>query len=161
MDPGPENAPTTAIASFCKRFAWSLRAAQRSVIVPISPMSHTVLVVEDDLNLQTLLNVLLSRGGFSVDFATDGPAGLQKMQDKEYDAIVLDLLVPSRTGLQLLESLTDTRPELVNRVVVVSGAPPATLEKARTFPVHAVIRKPFDIFDLMRTVQSCSAVVCK
>jgi DNA-binding response OmpR family regulator len=120
-----------------------------------------VLVVDDDLNLQTLLHVLLSRAGFSVDFATDGPAGLQKMQDKDYEAILLDLLVPSRTGLQLLESLSDTRPELVNRVVVVSGAQPATLDKARAFPVHAVIRKPFDIFELLDTVRTCSAVVCK
>jgi len=119
-----------------------------------------VLVVDDDINLRTLLSVLLGRAGFTVDFAADGPAGLQKMHANNYDAILLDLLVPNRTGLQLLHSLPEVKPDIVSKVVVISGASPATLEKARRFPVHAVMRKPFDIFELVRIVRSCSGTVC-
>lgn len=121
-------------------------------------MSERVLVVDDDTNLQTLLHVLLSRAGFSVEFAPDGPSGLRKLQSAAYDAVVLDLLTPALTGLDLLAQMQREKPDMLRKVIVVSGAPPVTLAKARQFPVGAVLRKPFDILEFVETVRACATV---
>ena len=115
-----------------------------------------VLVVDNDTNLHLLLHVLLTRAGYAVDFAADGPTGLQKMRDLLYDAILLDLLLPAVSGLDLLEQIHREQPEILPQVIVLSGATPLKVEKARTYPVHAVVRKPFDIHELLATVQACS-----
>lgn len=119
-------------------------------------MQPAVLVVDDDVNLQPLLHVLLSRAGYAVEFATDGPSGLQKLQNATYDAILLDLLLPRATGIDLLHTLKREKPQLMPKVIVLSGASAHALEAAKHFPVHRIIRKPFDIVELVREVESCS-----
>lgn len=123
-------------------------------------MAATVLVVDDDTNLQTLLHVVLRRAGYAVDFASDGPSGLQKLQNGLYDAVLLDLLTPSLTGLDILAAIERDRPSILRKVVVVSGAPPSTLAKAQQYSVNAVMRKPFDIIELVNAVRACASTAC-
>jgi DNA-binding response OmpR family regulator len=62
-------------------------------------------VIEDDAKLQKLLRRGLKEEGFSVDVATDGEEGLFLAETESYDAIILDLMIPKLTGLQVLEKL--------------------------------------------------------
>lgn len=123
-------------------------------------MSRHVLVIDDDAQLQTLLHALLCRSGYEVDFSCDGHDGLQKVQGDNYDAILLDLLLPNATGLDLLDSMHKRRPGMVEKVIVISAAADGMLNHARTYPVHAVLRKPFDIYELVRAVNTCSEKTC-
>ena len=122
-------------------------------------MSSRALVVDADLNLQVLLKVLLARAGYTVDFAADGVEGLQKLLAGIYDAILLELLLPSLSGVDVLVRLERERPHLMPHIIVVSVAQERLLQKARQFPVHAVIRKPFDVADLLGVVRSCPATI--
>lgn len=119
-------------------------------------MADRVLVVDNDLNLQTLLHVLLARAGYQADFVADGATALQKLRDDAYDAVLLDLMLPSINGLDMLGILYKANAELLPRVIVMSAAPAPMLQKARDFPVHSVIRKPFDISELVLTLRSCA-----
>ncbi len=67
-----------------------------------------VLVVEDEPELRRLIAQALRENGYAVDDAPDGHEGLYKATTWEYDAIVLDLMLPRISGLDLLKTLRKT-----------------------------------------------------
>jgi two-component system OmpR family response regulator len=67
-----------------------------------------VLVVEDEPDLRRLIAQALRENGYAVDDAPDGHEGLYKATTWEYDAIVLDLMLPRISGLDLLKTLRKT-----------------------------------------------------
>ena len=69
-----------------------------------------ILVVEDDADLRCLLARALRAEGYAVDTAEDGEDGLVKAGSWEYDAVVLDLMLPKRDGLSVLAELRRRRP---------------------------------------------------
>jgi len=64
-----------------------------------------VLLIEDDSGIARFLNQGLGEAGYAVDWASDGQAGLDYAQAADYDAIVLDVLLPGLDGLSLLRQL--------------------------------------------------------
>jgi DNA-binding response OmpR family regulator len=64
-----------------------------------------VLVVEDSPRLQRNIATALRRSGYAVDTAGDGEDGLWLAESHDYDAIVLDLMLPKRDGLDVLRTL--------------------------------------------------------
>ena len=67
--------------------------------------SKTILFVEDDRPISEMYSRVLTRNGYRVDFAYDGDEGLQKAQAKHFDLILLDIMMPGKTGIQVLETL--------------------------------------------------------
>ena len=78
-----------------------------------------VLVVEDSERLRRSLTQGLTRAGFAVDAAADGEEGLEFALSYEFDAIVLDLMLPGMSGLQLLERLRDSGSDV--HVIILSA----------------------------------------
>ena len=68
-----------------------------------------VLVVEDDPELRSLIAQALRENGYAVDDSSDGREGLYKATTWEYDAIILDLMLPELSGIELLKQLRKTR----------------------------------------------------
>ena len=64
-----------------------------------------LLVVEDELRLGAALRRGLSAEGFLVDVATDGPSGLERARHGEYDAVVLDVMLPGMSGYDVVRTL--------------------------------------------------------
>jgi len=61
--------------------------------------------VEDDKAIAEMYARTLERHGFAVDFAYDGAEGLTKAQAKPYDLILLDIMMPEKTGIEVLNEL--------------------------------------------------------
>jgi DNA-binding response OmpR family regulator len=66
-----------------------------------------VLVVDDERGLVRALHRGLSAEGFAVDVAFDGETGLQRATDNDYDAIVLDIMLPRRNGYDVVTALRE------------------------------------------------------
>lgn len=64
-----------------------------------------ILLVDDDQELCELLARYLQREGISVDLVHTGPEGLEQAQTEAYDAVVLDIMLPGMTGLEVLTAL--------------------------------------------------------
>lgn len=112
-----------------------------------------VLVVEDDDAIRTLLAAALRREPFEVDTACDGAAALQMTRDIEYAAIVLDLMMPLLNGFEFLEAFHRPPAKPRSVIFVVSAFDDARVAKLQARHVHAVIRKPFDVTQLVTMIR--------
>lgn len=105
-----------------------------------------------------MLCTVLGRQGFDYDIAEDGEAACQKLRRREYGVIVLDLMLPKMNGFEVIRFLKAERPAMLPRVIVVTAVAETTL---RDFDdeklIWRLLRKPFDIQDLVANVSACAA----
>lgn len=71
--------------------------------------SVKLLVVDDEDRIRRLLNMYLSREGFEIDEANDGAEAIEKALTNHYDCILLDLMMPEKDGLEVLQELRDEK----------------------------------------------------
>lgn len=117
----------------------------------------SVLVVDDDPGLQGLFLTLLGRDGFTVECAADGRIAFDYLRRASYSVILLDLMMPDVNGFELLLRIERESPALLPRVIVMTGAAQRILETLDISRVWGLIRKPFDIDELLRSVRACAA----
>ena len=68
-------------------------------------MAKKVLVVEDDVFVRDIYARELKKGGFVVDIAEDGLEGLEKIKTGKYDIVLLDIMMPKMTGVDVLKNV--------------------------------------------------------
>lgn len=113
-----------------------------------------VLCADDDPGVRDLCSIALAKAGFAPETATNGRDALEKLQDNKYAAILLDLAMPSVHGATILSVLQRERPELLHRIIVITGMSDAVLDGVH-YPVAAVLRKPVTIDALLAEVNKC------
>ncbi len=122
-----------------------------------APGSGTaVLVVDDDQALRGLFINLLSRKGFDVDCAQNGRVAYDHLNRHNYSVILLDLMMPDVSGFELLDRLQRDSPSLLPRVIVMTGASKRSIENLDTSRIWGLIRKPFDIDNLVSSTLDCA-----
>jgi CheY-like chemotaxis protein len=67
--------------------------------------SKTILFIEDDKPIAEMYARVLEREGYQVEFAYNGGEGLEKSRTKHYDLILLDIMMPEKTGIEVLHEL--------------------------------------------------------
>lgn len=117
-----------------------------------------VLVVEDDDAIRTLLAAALRREPFEVDTAHDGAAALQMTREVEYAVIVLDLMMPRINGFEFLEAFHGATPKHRSVIFVVTAFDDARVAKLEPGHVHAIVKKPFDVTQLVTMISEVAAL---
>lgn len=103
-------------------------------------MDKQLLLVEDFPVIQKLYGTALKGHYFNVDLAPDGAAALEMVGQKEYDFIILDLLLPKVNGIEFLEKFQN-RP-LQTKVVILSDfKEPKTVDRAYKLGIDAYFVK--------------------
>jgi CheY-like chemotaxis protein len=121
------------------------------------PTSYSsVLVVDDDQALRGLFTTLLGKNGFAVDTASDGRAAFDQIHRHNYSVILLDLMMPEVNGFELLDRLERDSPALMEKVIVMTGASQRAIQNLDTSRVWGLIRKPFDIDNLVSSTVACA-----
>jgi CheY-like chemotaxis protein len=112
------------------------------------------LVVEDDATTRTVLSGVLETIDCDVDFAADGEEALVQIEARHYDVIVLDIVLPKMSGIDVMETLRRERPHTLGCIIVVTGL---DIREIRTlFPtVHETLSKPVIPNRLRQAVRSC------
>jgi len=113
-----------------------------------------VLIVDDDDAIRALLFTILRRRRFAVDVARNGVEALARLRGCQYAVVLLDLMMPLKSGWEVLDELeklpVNTRPVVI---VLTAGNEPRNLDPKL---VAASISKPFDVEMLMETVMACT-----
>jgi DNA-binding NtrC family response regulator len=120
----------------------------------MNPEKHA-LVVDDDAGIRVLVTRILARNGFIVDAARDGAEAIEKLLQRDYDVIALDLMMPRIDGFAVVKYLLKHHPELLGRVIVMTAFGAQALDKVCP-PVARFIEKPFDIDTLVHEARECS-----
>ncbi|HYQ76683.1 response regulator transcription factor [Cellulomonas sp.] len=112
-----------------------------------------VLVVDDERGLVDALRRGLTAEGFAVDVAYDGAAGLGLATDRDYDAIVLDVMLPRRNGYDVV---TDLRAAGVTTPVLLLSAKDGEHDVADGLDVGAddYLTKPFSFVVLVARIRA-------
>jgi DNA-binding NtrC family response regulator len=113
----------------------------------------TILVIDDEPNILTTVRRSLEIEGFKVEVAGNGALGLAKLADNDIDLVLLDVMMPGETGLEVLPKIRVASPDTI--VVMMSGN--ATIEtavQATKGGAHDFVEKPLSGDKLLITVQN-------
>ena len=118
-------------------------------------MSDLVMVIEDEKEIRDLVKYNLEREGFRVSVAADGAVGLEQLVAERPDALVLDLMLPGRNGLEVLRELRG-EPTTRELPVLVLTARGAEMDKLLGFEHGAddYLTKPFSPRELIARVRA-------
>jgi DNA-binding NtrC family response regulator len=123
------------------------------------PSSKRILVVDDDAAIRGLVATVLRREHYDVDTADGGRDALSKIELAQYDVVVLDLMMPEVSGLDVLKRLAVRAPQ-IKCVVIMSAASRFELANSISPNVFAAVQKPFDIEALITAVRGCVEAAC-
>jgi DNA-binding response OmpR family regulator len=79
----------------------------------------TILCIEDDRFIGEMYVRSLKKAGYNVDWVVDGNDGLVSARNKQYDAILLDIMLPERRGNEILEALRGGDVDLIPNTKVI------------------------------------------
>lgn len=80
-----------------------------------------ILVVEDEPAIGQVCAIILTGDGFEVDIAIDGKVAEDKLQEIDYDLVLVDIKTPKMNGRELYQSINEKHPKLANRVILTTG----------------------------------------
>jgi DNA-binding NtrC family response regulator len=102
-----------------------------------------VLVVDDELDIREGLDALLSLEGYSVDLATNGSEGVRKIESRSYDLVLLDLMMPDRSGMDVLRDVRQRDRETPIFMITAYGSVEAAVD-ALKLGANDYFSKPWD-----------------
>lgn len=95
----------------------------QNTTTPTQLHNKKILCVEDEHFIGELYNRALTRAGYDVTIVVDGLEGLKEAQTDKYDIILLDLMIPNLTGIEILRSLRDPAqtPKLHSKIIITTN----------------------------------------
>jgi len=117
-------------------------------------MSKQVLLIEDEVNIAEAIRFILSRDGWQIEVLADGSAAEAAIARLRPDMLILDLMLPGKTGLQILTELR-ANPAFVHLPVLMLTAKGQgrDREAAERAGVSAFMTKPFDNNEIRAVVR--------
>lgn len=114
---------------------------------------QTILVVEDDSKIARLLELELKHAGYAVMVATDGRTGLERALADDVDLVLLDVMLPQMSGLEVVRRLKEERPLLPVLMVTARGD---RYDKVSGLDLGAddYITKPFEIEEVLARIRA-------
>jgi DNA-binding response OmpR family regulator len=116
-------------------------------------MSETILVIEDEPGIVDLLERGLSAHGFDVVAATDGITGTEQALNGSVDLVVLDIMLPGRDGLEVLEAVHQLKPTLPVIALTARGAVEDRVTGLDAGAVDYLV-KPFSLSELAARIRA-------
>ena len=114
-----------------------------------------VLIADDEDAIRMLVSRMLRRAGFETVEAADGHLAIQRLDADQFDAVVLDLMMPRVDGFGVVEHLITTQPRMMEKTIIITAFP-KTAARERLHHVCCILSKPFDVQELVQLVTECA-----
>src|SRR5258708_3533200 len=118
---------------------------------------HSLLLIDDEPNILTSLRRALEIEGYGVEVAGSGRIGLEKLGDRDFDLVMLDVMMPDLDGLQTLKLAREKHADLP--IIMMPGH--GTIEtavNATKLGAHDFIEKPLSTEKVLLTVRNALAL---
>lgn len=134
--------------------ASEIRRPERSVAAGKSgARGKRVLLVDDDAEVLESMKTILESKGFEILVARDGNQGIQVAEKERPDLVVLDMMMPNRSGLLVLESLRRTHPIPLRVIMITANEGNRHKAYAEMLGADDYLRKPFPMDRLVASVE--------
>ena len=115
----------------------------------------SILLIDDDEQLRTMLSVVLRRAGYEVQVAIDGIEASNFYRSHPTDLIITDLIMPGKEGLEIIMELRKDYPRA--KIIAMSGGgrsgTMSYLKVAKAFGAQEVLEKPFPNQEILEAVR--------
>ncbi|HMU99736.1 MAG TPA: response regulator [Rhodocyclaceae bacterium] len=121
-------------------------------------MGHKILIVDDEPNIVVSLEFLMKKEGFDVAVAVDGEEALAKVATFRPDLVLLDVMMPKKSGFEVCEAVR-ANPDNARLLVVMLTAKGRDTEVAKGLALgaDAYVTKPFSTKELVAKVKAMLA----
>ena len=117
-----------------------------------------ILLIEDEPNITEALRFILSREGFGVDVHADGASALAAVHARRPDMVILDVMLPNRSGYEILRDLrADPATRALPVLVLTARGQKKEREQARQGGASGFMTKPFSNAEVLATVRALLA----
>src|SRR3954454_20930181 len=120
--------------------------------MPPAPDAKTILLVDDDAEIVESMRTVLENRGYRILVARDGNAGLTLAEREVPDLIVLDMMMPKKSGFLVLEKLKSRPGGLIPTIMITGNEGSRHRAYAEMLGVRDYIRKPFAMEKLVRAI---------
>ena len=114
-----------------------------------------ILVIDDELQVREILQHMLEKKGYSVCLAENGEKALEICKNKDLDLIIVDMVMPEKSGLDTIKELKRDYPGI--KIIAISGGhmigPKRYLDNAKTFGADRFFEKPFSSGEILGAVE--------
>jgi CheY-like chemotaxis protein len=131
---------------------------------------HSVLIVDDEIDVREAIRRVLERAGFSVRAAHGAAEALELLRLQASDVVITDIIMPKINGVEAIHTLRAEFPQV--RIIAISGGgnfgitaykpnaitTSAYLAAAERAGAHYILTKPFESVDLLRAVETVLGV---
>lgn len=118
----------------------------------------SVLIVEDYENIKNLYTDAFIRAGYDVETAESGSAGFAKTQQREFDVVILDMLMLGLSGLEFMEAFEPLKHPKTKVVVVSNLDSPDIIQKAQALgAVKYLIKSSYTPKELVEVIETLPA----
>src|SRR5690348_2105041 len=121
-----------------------------------SPMSGSILIIDDEAEIRESLQTLLEMEGYEVETAATGQQGLNRIGQRTFDLILLDLALPDRNGMEILSELRSQDPGLSVMMITAYGTVENAVKAIQAGATNFV-QKPWDNDKLLADVRAAIA----
>jgi len=112
-----------------------------------------ILLVDDDNEIVDSMKLALESKGYQIIVARDGNQGLALAEREDPDLMILDMMMPKRSGFLVLEKLRRSRPVPIRVIMITANEGSRHKAYAEMLGVDDYIRKPFAMDRLIESVQ--------
>ncbi len=117
------------------------------------PQQRTILLVDDDHEIVESMRTVLENKGYRILVARDGNSGLMVAERENPDLLILDMMMPKKSGFLVLEKLKSRPGGLIPTIMITGNEGSRHRAYAEMLGVRDYIRKPFAMEKLVRAVE--------
>lgn len=116
-------------------------------------MNNKILIIEDDKIIKNIIEFLLKKEGYEIEFAEDGLIGLEKTNSFLPDLIITDIMLPYKSGLEITSYVKTNYPKVPVIIISSLGKEDLTVIEAFKLGADDLIAKPFNPIELVLRVK--------
>ncbi len=118
----------------------------------------SILIVDDDTSLCQSMSLVLTRNGYSVATAKDGPEAIERVSERHFDMIFMDVKMPLMNGVETYKRIQKIRPEAEVVVMMTAYSVEEFIREALQVGARGILHKPLNMEQVIGLIEEVKQI---